>query len=359
MKMFLPDPVVTNLGTIRYGTNYFLVLEEEDFKAYGEACPNPFEDKSLLIYSNLSVDVKNDILDMLKNIEFGKIDLNFIKEFHKTYKDHLSEARAAFDILFHDYVAKKEHKEVWQLYSEQKNKHTYLTKTIGVNTPNEIIKFVEKERKHMDFFKVKGTKSNVEYLPLDFLSKVNTIIDFNGMFASIAEFVSFLKRIPKANKFIFEEPFMIKNIQEKNLGKLKEVISQKKCRLIFDDSFFNQPSLEQIKKYNIAQGLNIKVQKLGGIYPSYCYASNNKDFQYILGCILESSLSIAASTQLGRILYSQEEKPTILDLDSDIFLGLDATSPGVAIDERKPKEKIGIGYTPSLSKAKLIYKRTI
>ena len=101
------------------------------------------------------------------------------------------------------------------------------------------------------------------------------------------------------------------------------------------------------------------LQKLGGIYLSYILYKENASFQFIIGCMLESSLGISASSQLGRIMNSIKDKPLILDLDSDIFLGLEDKSPEINIRERGPKEKYGIGFIPNLDSADLIYQREI
>ena len=110
-KLFLPKPVITNLGKVTHGTNYFLVLEDGETIAYGEASSNPFDDKNMLAYSNSKEDIKKDILSILSKIRLTKINFNFIKKFHNKFHNNLSESRAAFDMLFHDYISKKEKKK--------------------------------------------------------------------------------------------------------------------------------------------------------------------------------------------------------------------------------------------------------
>ena len=358
-KIYLPKKIYTNAGIITYGINYFLSLEHQDIIAYGEASPNPFKNNTTLIYSHMPKDVKEDLIKLISLIKFDKINFSLIKTFHKEYSSFLSETKAAFDMLFHDFISKKEQKEVWEFYSEEKNKNSFLAKTIGTNNPEKIKQFIKQEKTKISFFKIKGTKENINKLPLDFLSKYNVIIDFNGLFQTTEEFIMFLKNVPKDNDFIFEEPFSINIVTNENISKIRKALKDKKINLIFDDCFFDDYSLNIIKNKKIGDGLNLKIQKLGGIYPCYTIYKQNKQFQYVIGCMLETSLGISASTQLGRMLCSKKNNPLILDLDSDIFIGLEPNSPKITKAERKLKEKYGVGFTPDLINAKLIYSREL
>jgi len=358
-RIILPKKIITNAGFITHGTNYFITLKNKELTAYGEAAPNPLKDNSTLPYSHMPNDVKKDLIKLASLISLNKINFEFIKLFHQKYSSFLSETKAAFDMLFHDLISKKEQKEIWNFYSEEKNKNSFLTKTIGTNNPEKIKQFIKEEKTKISFFKIKGTSENINKLPLDFLSKHNVIIDFNELFQTNDEFILFLKNIPKENNFIFEEPFSINKITNKNIHRLKKSLNDKKISLIFDDCFFDETSLNIIKNKNIANGLNLKIQKLGGIYPCYKIYKQNEQFQYIIGCMLETSLGISASSQLGRIMSSKKSNPLILDLDSDIFLGLEQNSPRITSNEREPKEHFGLGFTPNLTDANLIFSREI
>lgn len=355
--MFLPKPIVTSLGTVYAWKNYFLKIEDtwKNITAYGEAAPLQF----LLKYSNTNENVLTDIMKIIRELDWLNIDLQYIERFHLKYANISSETRAMFDMSFHDYIAKKEKKQVWELYVADKNKNTFLTETIWSDNIEEIVNFIKEKKSLIDFFKIKATAINVDNLPLSFLADYNVIIDFNWLYESSKDFLNFLDRVPNKNSFIFEEPFYIENLDLNDVNSIRKKIQEKSCKLIFDDSFFSEESLNKIININIADWLNLKIQKLWWIYPSYEFYKLFPLDQYIIGCVLESSLWIASSIQLGNIINSISENPLILDLDSDIFLWLESNSPSCNIKWREVKEEYGLWYTPNLKDSTLLYEVNI
>lgn len=358
----LKKMIVISAGGIKSGKNYYLQLICEDTIAFGEASPAPeFINGKKLDYWSDDVRVKNDLIYLIENIDLQVITFDTIKKLHMDFKHLCAEAIAAFDMLLHDYLAKKQNIPVWKLYTSEKNKHTLLTKTSISDDLDDIINFIKDNREMYSLLKFKVTNKNKYVLPWDNLNEFVINLDFNGMYNSYSEFENdFLIKIPSGQRIIFEEPFNFDKLTPIDIIEFNKTLTNPSYSLIFDDSLTNIDRYDKIIHSNINCGFNLKIQKLGGIYPCYEMFLKHPNKQFMIGCMTETSLEICSGIQLGNILKCSKENTLLLDLDSDIFLGLDKNSPGINKFNREVKESIGLGYTPDISNLNKIYtnKRT-
>jgi len=349
-------------GEIKSGKNYYLELINNNIIAYGEASPAPefINGKKLEYWSDINT-VKKDLIYLIENINLQNITFNTIKDLHRNYNHLCKESLATFDMLLHDYLAKKQKIPVWKLYTKDENKNSLLTITcINNNNLKDIIDFIQKNKNKYSLLKFKVTKKNKDILPWNKFKDLIINLDFNGMYSSFSEFESdFLSKISSKQKIIFEEPFNFNKLNSEDINKFNQILKNPNFSLVFDDSLNNIDNYNKILNSNINCGFNLKIQKLGGIYPCYQIFKENPTKQFMIGCMTETSLGISSAIQLGNIINCSKDNVLLLDLDSDILLdSLEDNSPSSNKFKRKVKELIGLGYTPNITNLKKIYTKS-
>ncbi len=350
-KTTLPKSIKTSVGAIKHSTNYFVEITDGQTSGYGEASSSPLAGSMpiKLSYGSPPDKVKEDIIHILNHLNLSKVSKNTIKSLHKQFPSASSESLAALDMALHDYVAKKKKIPVWKMYTNTKNTNSLLFATLSIENGKDTRSLQHGKLKNL---KINVTKENVRDLPLDKHKKHNTILDFNGLYDSFRKFKSdFLHLSSKNSSMVFEEPFSYKALPKRDS-------EYNFSNIVFDDSFVDAKTFDRITVHPQNVGLNYKIQKLGGIYPCVQMHKKASNRKTIIGCALETSLGVSASAQLSYIL-KPKNNPLLLDLDSDIHLGFDRNSPKISPSGRVPKIKIGIGYTPDTSMAKLVYARHV
>ena len=104
--------------------------------------------------------------------------------------------------------------------------------------------------------------------------------------------------------------------------------------------------LETIIKTNAVDGINIKIQKAGGIWNAkqMAYRANEAGLKVMVGCMMEGPVGIAAGVHFAVSTPNVE----FTDLDSDIFLFQNLDEPIFSMSPftdgiRLPFEKPGLG----------------
>jgi len=344
--IILPEPILLSSGKIAQKiTNYFLLLESNNIKAFGEAAPMLDGLVYKIGYGNPAELVEKDLLFLCENLKLDIIDISLLNYLHQEFSHLTSEAIACFDMAIHDFISKQKGIPIYKIYTDLDP----IVETIMVRTFSPQNDKIPKTG--LSAVKIKITEKNQSSLSFDPLLDTYKyiIFDFNRMYKDAALFNEAYKNIAqKKENIFFEEPC--------SLGRIKKEVMDPEIlkKIIIDDSFCDKEQLYNPSFQNLPCGINFKIQKMGGIYPCVKIAKEILRRRMMIGCNLETSLGICAGIHLGEILKRFSSDSVFTDLDSDILLGLENNSPEISSQGRIPQSNIGLGYTPNTKDLKLI-----
>lgn len=131
--IILSEPILLSGDKIvQKSTNYFLVLEKNDIKAFGEAAPMLDGLVYKIGYGNPANTVEKDLLFLCENLKLDIIDTNSLKCLHQEFSHITSEALACFDMAIHDFISKQKDIPIYKIYTDLEPKgETIMTRTFS------------------------------------------------------------------------------------------------------------------------------------------------------------------------------------------------------------------------------------
>lgn len=348
----LAEPISISFHTWHYSENVIIKISYNGLTGFGEAAPfKPITGDSqqdVLKYSklisNLDVNPENDDLEKLHTLLDEKI-----KNYHTL--------KAALDFAYHDLLGKIKKVPVYKLYTEKirtvDNTVTVFIKDSLDETANEA-KRIFKKYPHLKLMKIKLKGENdldrVKAIKSNAPKSIKFTLDANQAFKDPKKAVEDITVIGKVlgKVVLVEEP-----CPKGELSKLKFVKDHLEKILVFaDESAATIEDAKKVVKKGAAHGINIKLQKAGGIYPAKKIAQicQQAHLKVMVGCMLEGPLSISAGVHFA------VSTPNVILTDLDMDLDMPKHSLGEAKfknGQRIPVQKFGLGV--SFQKDKLKY----
>ena len=311
------EPVRIAWKTFHHNAGDLLLIKQDNLVGYGEAVPDPF----------ITKDTQTSVFSYLKENSYllpKEINLNTIKEIHKKLPIGSPTARAAIDFALHDLWGKQTHSKVSTLYSKEVNAPLNSITVFG-KKPEETQLDVEKILNfypHLKILKIKLMgKEDVRRCQLikekvdEKKRKISYVLDCNQAYKTSGEAIQTLNQIKGILKeiILIEEP-----VPARQWDLMKEITDNVDIPLFADESAVNLEDVKTIISKRCAGGINIKLQKTGGIWPAKVIAEEceKHGLKVMVGCMFESAIGIAAG-----IHFTQSTKNVILtDLDYDLQL---------------------------------------
>lgn len=240
---------------------------------------------------------------------------------------------AAIDAALHDWVGRRLNIPVWKLLGLDPAGVPATSMTIGIDEPERIAQKVE-EARAFGILKIKvGTERDEETL-----STVRALapdkrlrLDANGAWDPTRA----LDRIKALSKFdpeLIEQP-----IAAGQLDALQTLHRQSPIPIYVDEDCVRPDQVQRLA--HRVTGVNIKLAKCGGIRQALQAILLARTFglKVMLGCMVETSLGIAAAAQLA----SQAD---LVDLDGHLLLADDPFG-GLILDGDRvfPNDRPGLG----------------
>jgi len=354
MDILLAEPFSISFKTYTHSHGSFVVIKtDEGVEGYGEGCPDrpitgDSQEESLIFLEKASkylvgtqVDDVEDIHKVLDRIE---------KELFPSQT-----ARNAIDIAVHDILGKLENKPIYKMLGSSSPNIVPTTLTIGLK-PIEETK--ESARRYMERFEKNGLKRIKLKLSGDSesdLQRVGAVIDIfpgeitldaNQGYKDPKEAVKALEEmygIAGKRIILVEEP-----VPKGKLDLLKYVSDNSPIPVFADESAATLEDVRRIAETRSAAGINIKLQKAGGIYYARKIAEVAKEYglKLMVGCNEETFVAISAAINF----VASDSSVINADLDSDLLV------VDVQITEedpleyfrngsRYPTDKPGLGIT--------------
>lgn len=280
---------------------------------WGEAVPD----------AEITHDSPQDVIEYWRRnagIIPSSLSLKKISLFHKQLPSGSATARAAMDIALHDLLARQQGVPVSQLYSPENNfpkncltifgDSLAATKTATRNLLESYPALQAIKIKLLGFDDIERCQAIAEIVRMA-KRKISFVLDCNQAYAS-TEAISVLQDISSfLNPVLIEEPVKAREWRE-----LQKVSAALSCPVFADESAVTNEDVKIIIAKKCAGGINIKLQKVGGIFPAKQIAElcARSGLKVMVGCMLETTLGIAAGIQFSRCTPNV----VLTDLDFDL-----------------------------------------
>ena len=245
-----------------------------------------------------------------------------------------SQIVAALDMALWDWKGKKLGAPVHRLLGVPANRMAVTTFTIGIDRP-EVMQEKVREGERYPSLKVKVGLPNDEQnvRAIRAVTQKPVRVDANEGWQTPEEAISRIKWLATMGIEFVEQPMPA----SKNAA-MKAVKGASPLPLVADESVLHAPDVPSL--VGLFDGINVKLAKCGGITRAYELAALGRalGFKLMLGCMIESSLGIAAGVAVAP-LYDWLDLDGNLLISNDPFKGLtivdgvwqEPTGPGLGV----------------------------
>ena len=265
-----------------------LQLKHEGFTGYGEASMVPYMGES-----------HQSAADFLSKVDVSGFKYPFDYAEVINYLDSLAPGspavKAAIDIALHDLEGKLKGQPCWQLLGSDRKLMPVTSYTLGIDTPEVIIRKV-KEAENCKVIKVKlGRDSDKELIKtIRSVTIVPLYVDANQGWTDPQESLDMIYWLQEQGVVLIEQP-MLKTDPDSNAW----LTERSPIPIIGDEAVQRLPDVEKAK--GIYHGINIKLMKSAGIYEAHQMILKAKelDLKILIGCMSETSCATLAAAALA------------------------------------------------------------
>ena len=324
-ELDLAQPFTIARGTKNVVPNVIVELSGKGITGYGEADPNKRYDedaeKVCAFLEGLSPSFFDDVAsaEQLKN----KLD--------KVLGTPPQSAKSALEMAWLDWWAKREQQPLWKLWNTPSNVTPVTSYTIGLDTVEVMQKKVEAVEQY-PVLKVKlGTDRDREIITgIREITDKPIRVDANEGWTSLEEAQEQITFLAEQDIAIVEQPMPA--AMKKEMKVLKQ---WSPLPLMADESFKGSESLDEVaQSFHI---INIKLSKIGSMVKAknVINQAHQLGLKVMIGCMVSSSLAIAAGALLGTMVEYVDLDGHLLIKD-DLFNGLHMNSNQQLVLNDKP-----------------------
>jgi L-alanine-DL-glutamate epimerase-like enolase superfamily enzyme len=293
----LKHPFRISRSVTEFKKNVIVQIDE----GIGEAAPSAYYGENAETVIECLEQVKDQINDDPFQIE--AILSNLDKKISGNYS-----VKAAIDMALYDLVGKRLNLPVYKLLGLDGKIPLVTSYSIGIDTP-EKMKEKTREAKGCLVYKVKmGVENDVEMVKaVREVTNARIRVDANAGW-SVEEAFDKIDQLKKYQIEFVEQP-----IDPKDKAGLKKIKERAGIPIIIDEHLMTSKDIPAFA--GLCDGINIKLAKCGGIREAtrMIYVARALGLKVMLGCMIESSVGIAAAAQLGSLA-------DFLDLDSNLLI---------------------------------------
>ena len=297
-------------GSRTQQANVLVEVEHNDKTGYGEAAP-----------SERYGERQDTVTEFLGHIDLSAFNDPFYMEDILKKMESIGEgnrsAKAAVDIALHDLIGKELDVPLWKLFGLNPDDTPITSYTIGIDSP-DIIKEKLQEAEEFPFLKVKVGVPNDDKI-------INTIrkysdkplrVDANEGWKSKELALSKVLWLEDRGVELVEQPMPAGDIE--GIAWLKKQVH---IPIIADEGVCTLKDLMKVR--GLYDGINIKLMKCGGIRHALMmiHAARAMDLKIMIGCMVESSVAIAAAAQISPLVDYADLDGNLL-VTNDPFTGI-------------------------------------
>ncbi|MFI5252455.1 MAG: dipeptide epimerase [Bacteroidota bacterium] len=313
-------------GSSDYRDTIIVQLEHDGIKGSGEAAP-------LERYGETA----STVIEFLNQVRLPRV-IDPIKiaaildEVDVIAPDNYS-AKAAMDIALHDWGGKRMGVPLWKMWGLNKNNTPLTSFTIGIDSPDMIEKKIQ-EADEFPILKVKvGVPGDTEIIKtIRKITDKTLRADANEGWKNKEDALDKILWLEEQNIELIEQP-----MPSDRLDDIEWIKERVHIPIIADESVKRLNDLPRLR--GVFDGINIKLMKCGGIREAMKMINTAREMglKIMLGCMIESSVGIAAAANLSPLV-------DYADLDGNILISND---PFEGISQSKGKlllnDEAGLG----------------
>ena len=272
--------------------NVIIKLSADGVVGYGEASPNKFYRETA-----------DRVIELIEGLGgyFGGLRVDSVADIERVWNEvwpRLQPSRAAqcaVDIALWDWLAKKKGISVCELALGRKQVPIVTSFTIGISTPEELIRKVH-ELSNVPSVKVKsdakGDLAPLRYIAANTVAKLR--VDANCAWAEL-DARALSAELTKLRTEFIEQP-LPPDLREQ----MPDFLTQSVLPVLADESCVVLEDVERVPGY--FHGFNIKLVKCGGLTPGLAMMRRGRELglKTMVGCMLETSLLIAAGVVVAQ-----------------------------------------------------------
>ena len=263
-------------------------IEHEGQTGFGEASMVPYMGESFETATTFLKKV--DARQFQYPFDFGSI---------MSYLDSIAPGnpaiKAGIDIALHDLDGKLQQKPCWQLLGSDPAKMPATSFTIGIDTPDVIIKKV-KENPGCKIIKVKlGRDSDRELIKtIRSVTDLPLFVDANQGWTDLHHSLDLTHWLYEQGVLLIEQP-MLKTDRDSNAW----LTERSPIPIIGDEAVQRLPDVEKAK--GVYSGINIKLMKSAGMYEAHQMILKARELglSLMIGCMSETSCATLAGIALA------------------------------------------------------------
>ena len=325
----LARPFKTALRTVEAVNDIVVrVTTDNGLVGYGEAPP------TAVITGDTTGSILCAIQDFIRPALLG-MDLDDFETVMRKLDSclvHNTTPKAAVDMALYDIWGKAQGKPLYQLLGgARQNFRTDLT--ISVNPVDQMVAdSLDAVAQGFDILKIKvgkdglGDVERIAAIREAVGPKVELRIDANQGWTA-EQSISIIKALEEKDLRIelVEQP-----VAAHDLEGLKRISDAVDTPILADEAVFSHYDAQRLIETRAADLINIKLMKTGGIHNALkiCRMAENAGVECMIGCMLESRLSVAAAAHLA----AGQKIITRADLDGPSLCSVDPYSGGPAFD---------------------------
>jgi L-alanine-DL-glutamate epimerase-like enolase superfamily enzyme len=297
-------------GSRTQQNNVLVELEDGDDVGYGEAAP-----------SDRYGENQKSVLDFLGKVDLSKYkDLFYVDDILSYIDDVAFEnesVKAAIDIALHDLIGKKLKIPLWKLWGLNPEKSPITSFTIGIDSLEVIAKKI-KEAEEYPVLKVKvGIPEDEEI--------IRTIRKFTDKPLRVDANEGWKSRELARDKILWLETQGVEFVEQpmpaRDIEGIAWLKNQVHIPIIADEGIRTLHDLPEL--HGVYDGINIKLMKCGGVRHALkmIHTARAMNMKIMLGCMIESSVAIAAAAHLSPLVDYADLDGNLL-ITNDPFKGL-------------------------------------
>ena len=313
LSIALKKPFITALRRVDAVNDIIIKIHTNtEHVGYGEACA--VTAITGVTNEDVIIDLEHTVFPLLLQEEIDTKDI-----FQKLYAmDISSETKACVDIALYDLLS-KQYKLSLHKYLGAHHSCLQTDLTISVDEPSSMYKDTLKAlNKGFRVLKIKldhDIDKNIQRLEMinKVLAPSNELRLDPNQSLTLEGCLQMLSSIKIDNIECIEQPFVADDLLS-----MKKLRDRELIPVLADESIFDTKDGKKILEDEVADMLNIKLMKCGGIYEAISIANlaMKHSKNCMIGSMLEGPISMLAAAHFGL----SQENVTMADLDSPLYL---------------------------------------
>jgi L-alanine-DL-glutamate epimerase-like enolase superfamily enzyme len=311
--------------------NVFVYLEKDGITGIGEAAPNVRYDETPESTIEL-IKKATPLIEKLNPWEFTQFGLDL-----KDFGHGQTAGKCAIDLALMDWVGKALNIPLYKLWGLDSTKAPLTSFTIGIDTP-EVVRQKTREAEPYKILKIKVGVPNDE----EMITTVRSIapnkpirVDANEGWKDKETAIKKIEWLVKNGVEFVEQPMPSEMLEE-----TRWIRDRIDVPIIADEAVKTASDIPKLAE--AFDGINIKLMKAGGLQEALrmIWLAKSLGMKIMIGCMIESSVAIAAGAQLCSLI-------DYADLDGNLLISNDPFRGVIFKDGRQyVSEKPGLGVEP-------------